>query len=226
MVIFMTLTLDTERFKSALSNVGRAVASKPILPVLSTVLFQKQGSELKLTATNLEIFISESLTVNSDDPDFKIAVPADKLSSFVSKLKTDEINLTFDKEKAVFKSKGVKINVATMSADDFPNKPTQFESETYFENIDEFLLAIKSVPFFNENSTSGILSSVNIKNDGEFLSFVATEGYRLSRYRLETDKKMQDVNIPGFAVKQLISALNNHACTYLDLIRHKLNISC
>lgn len=218
----MTLTLDTEHFKSALSNVGRAVASKPILPVLSTVLFQKQGSELKLTATNLEIFISESLTVNSDDPDFKIAVPAEKLSSFVSKLKTDEISMTFDNEKAVFKSKGVKTSVATMSADDFPNKPNQFDYETYFENIDDFLLAIKSAPFFNESSTAGILSSVNIKNTGdkltgEKLTFVATEGYRLSRYQLETDKQMQEVNIPGFAVKQLVAALNNQAGSDLTI---------
>lgn len=216
----MQLSLKTDRFKASLSNVIRAKAQKPVLPVLNCVLFSKEGSSLTLTATNLEIFVSDCMQVEDDGEDFKVAVSADKIASFVSKLKSDDLTISFTDEKAIFKSKGVKVEAPTMSANDFPNQPNRFNDDAiYFEDINVFLDGLRSVPFYATDATRGILNAVNIKKVDKNIVFAATDGYRLGKFTAEVqhDKQFKEINIPGFAVKQVLGSFSDKESNDLNV---------
>ncbi|MBR4957203.1 MAG: DNA polymerase III subunit beta, partial [Lentisphaeria bacterium] len=57
----MKFTVEREKFLKALQRVNNIVSTRSMLPILSNVLISAEGSQLKLTATDLEIRIDTAV---------------------------------------------------------------------------------------------------------------------------------------------------------------------
>jgi len=89
----MQVTVLQENLNKGLTMVGRAVATRPTLPITSHVLLRTDQGRLKLVATNLEIALSAWVGAKVDG-EGSIAVPARLLSEFVASLPNDRVELT------------------------------------------------------------------------------------------------------------------------------------
>ena len=74
-----------ENLSRGLSVVGRAVATRPTLPVLSHILLSTDQSQLKLAATDLELFIVCWIGAKVDQ-EGAITVPARLIIDLVNSL--------------------------------------------------------------------------------------------------------------------------------------------
>uniref|UniRef100_A0A6M3K3K0 Putative DNA polymerase n=2 Tax=viral metagenome TaxID=1070528 RepID=A0A6M3K3K0_9ZZZZ len=126
----MKFTTTQENLSRGLATVGRAVASKSTLPVLSNVLMDATNGALTLSATNLEIGIRTTVhNVRIDEPG-QTTIPARLLTEFVNQLPAGSIDavLTERTQSLNLRNGHHEANIKGMAADEFPTiaGPDQF----------------------------------------------------------------------------------------------------
>lgn len=88
----MKVSCLQENLAKGLGIVGRAVATRSTLPVLSNILLSTDGSRLKLAATNLEVGINCWVGAKVEQ-EGAVTVPARLLADFVNSLPSERIEL-------------------------------------------------------------------------------------------------------------------------------------
>ena len=91
----MKVSCLQENLAKGLSIVGRAVASRSTLPVLSNVLMKTDNGQLKLSANNFELGINCWIGAKIDQ-EGAITVPARLLTEFVNSLPPERIDMELD----------------------------------------------------------------------------------------------------------------------------------
>src|SRR5687767_7723717 len=186
LVSHMKVTCTQEALARGLGIVGRAVATRSPMPITSNVLITSDEGRLKLSATNLEITISCWIQAQIDE-EGAITVPARLLSDFVNTLPNDRISLTLPP-----RSRQVKLacarNEATiggLDADDFPPAPVVKDGVSVDLDPKGLRHAIAQSVFAAATDDSRpVLTGVDTKLEGRLLTLAASDGFRLSVFKL------------------------------------------
>jgi DNA polymerase-3 subunit beta len=180
----MKLECLQEALSDALATVGRVVPSKATLPVLGNVLLETDGADcLRLTATNLDLSVSRRVraTVKSQG---RTTAPARLLAEYVALLdrgNQGSLQLNSSGHKLQLACERYEANVATISADEFPDNPAITDAVRI--EIDGSVLksAIQHVLFAAaSDDTRPVLAGVLVRVETGVLTLAAADGYRLS----------------------------------------------
>ncbi len=171
-----------ENLAKGLSIVGRAVATRSTLPVLSDVMLATDGARLKLSATNLEIGIVCWIGAKVEE-DGSITVPARLLTDFINSLPPERIDmeLTVRTQTLNLKCARFEANIKGIDAQEFPLIPTAGEDSKISLDPSMLRQMIDQVVFAAATDESRpILTGVLAKFQGEQLTLAAADGFRLS----------------------------------------------
>ncbi len=179
----MKVSCLQENLAKGLSIVGRAVASRSTLPVLSNVLLATDNGQLKLSATNLEIGINCWVGAKIEQ-EGAITVPARLLAEFVNSLPPERIDLDLDESTQTLNLKCARYesNIKGIDAQEFPLVPTAGDSETPIKlNPESLRKTIDQVVFAAATDESRpILTGVLVQFNEDRLTMAAADGFRLS----------------------------------------------
>jgi DNA polymerase-3 subunit beta len=170
-----------------LQSVCGIVEKRHTLPILSNVLMEKDGENLTLLATDIEIQIkTKAKTV----PGEKVAltVAARKLQEILRALPEDsEISLALDEKRLQIKAGRSRFNLQTLPAEDFPrmalseaNQTRLMLTQKQFKRLlalVQYAMALQDIRYY----LNGLLLVVK----GNEICVVATDGHRLA-YASET----------------------------------------
>lgn len=180
----MRLSVLQENLAKGLSIVGRAVSSRSTLPVLGNILLSTDDNRLKLAATNLEVGVSCWLGAQVED-DGAITLPARLLTDWVNSMQPDRIDmeLVIRQMSMNLKCGRSESNIKGIDASEFPLIPTAdgenalgLPAATLRMIIDQVVFAAADAKDTSRPSLTGVLA----KFEGDRLTLVATDGYRLS----------------------------------------------
>ena len=178
----MKVSCLQENLAKGLSIVGRAVATRSTLPVLSNVMLATDGARLKLAATNLEIGIVCWIGAKVEE-DGSITVPARLLTDFVNSLPPERIDmeLTVRTQTLNLKCARFEANIKGIDAQEFPLIPTAGEDSKISLDPSMLRQMIDQVVFAAATDESRpILTGVLAKFQEEQLTLAAADGFRLS----------------------------------------------
>ena len=205
----MKVSCLQENLAKGLSIVGRAVASRSTLPVLSNVLLVTDNGRLKLSATNLEIGINCWVGAKVEEAG-EITVPARLLSDFVNSLPPERIDLKLDEGTQTLNLKCARIesNIKGIDAQEFPIVPTASDEGEAIKLEPEALRSmIEQVVFAAATDESRpILTGVLVQFNEDNLTMAAADGFRLSVKSATLNQNfgdMMEVIIPGRALVEL-----------------------
>jgi DNA polymerase-3 subunit beta len=195
----MKLTVNTNKFKDALNLVNRAIANKPIIPILINLkLTASKDNTILLTATDLNQQIEVGCTGKVEETD-ELTLPAKLLSEIISKIPTTEVTLeTIEQRQQVLICAGKgKYHISYDSAEDFPNLS---ESKPIKPSVKlpalALLCGIQQVCYAAANDESKqIICGVAIKADGHKLELAATDGHRMSVASITTTEQLTTTEI-------------------------------
>jgi DNA polymerase-3 subunit beta len=177
----------------ALNIVNKAISSNNTLPVLNNILIKAEGKKLYFSSTNLEIAISCSIDADVRG-EGSITVPAKLITNYVSLLTDEkvEINVVEGVTLAI-NSSSSHTKIKCISADEFPLIPKVEKGHEFSIGVDDFFQAITEVVFAASlNTTRPVLSGVFMKFEGDKLSIVATDSYRLAEKKIKLSKGPKD----------------------------------
>lgn len=226
---FMKLTCQQKDFFEALTLVQKAINPQNTLPILGNVLLKAEGQKLYLSATNLEIAITTSISADIKN-EGKITIPAKILVSYVGYLKEGEIKLVLEDGETIFiQAVGSKTKLKGISPEEFPVIPV-VEKEEYFSVSSEALKkSIEEVVFCCAGTTTRpVLSGVYFWGKDTTLHLVATDSYRLGEKKITLSGKnsIKDLKniIPSRTMQELVRILGSSKEKEVEVISSKNQI--
>lgn len=208
----MRLSCLQENLARGLSTVQRAVNTRTTLPITQNVLISTDQSQLKLSATNLEIAITTWLGAQVEE-EGSITIPARLLTEFVASLPSERIDI-----ESTAQPKGLALHCASFEAhingtdaEDFPPIPNV--DSGVVGKIDPKVLrdAITHVAFAAATEDSRpVLTGVKVEITGDDFTFAAADGFRLAVYKGKLAEALpEEINfiIPSKAMQEVSRAI-------------------
>ena len=179
----MKVSCLQENLAKGLSIVGRAVASRSTLPVLSNVMLATDKGRLKLSATNLELGINCWVGAKVET-DGATTVPARLLTDFINSLPPEQIDLELAVRTQTLNARCARFeaNIKGIDAQEFPIIPTTDDGERAIRlEPDDLRQMIDQVVFAAATDESRpILTGVLARFKEDQLTLAAADGFRLS----------------------------------------------
>ena len=188
----------------SLAHVQSVVEKRTTIPVLSNVKLEVENGTLKLTATDMEISISETLPVKTSQGGVT-TLPAQILYDIIRKLpEGSEIEFTETaKEQVEVKAGRSKFKLLSLSAENFPAMEQNDLPHKFTLPAKDLHTLIDKVRFAISNEETryylnGIYVHATEENGGKVLRSAATDGHRLARVSIGMPKGAEE--IPGIII--------------------------
>lgn len=193
----MQFSCNQDTLAKYLNIISRVVSSKPGLPILNNVQFETSKGKLIMTATDLEIGVNTWIGADVKS-EGKTTVPAKQLTEFVTSIPSETVEANLDNQTFNISTTNNSANFNTMSAGDFPSVATVTDKKPLLKiSKDDLTKAVNRVAFASAtDDIKPVLTGVLLEVSGESISFVGTDGLRLSRQILKLESSAEkDVNI-------------------------------
>jgi len=204
----MKVSCSQEDLSKGLAVVGRAVATRAVLPITNNVLIATEGSQLKLAATNLEIAITCWIGATIEE-EGTITIPARLVTDFVNSLPSGRIDMILSprSQSLELRCARYEAHVSGLDPADFPPIPKIAEGVTIKVKPEELRMALNQVVFAAASEESRpVLTGVDAEFDGNQLTLAAADGFRLAVRKLSLDTPVDEkisVIIPARSLAEL-----------------------
>jgi len=216
----MRLTIERSALLKALNHVQSVVERRNTIPILSNVLVSAQGDSLRLTATDLDIEISESAPAEVERAG-QTTAPANYLYDFVRKLPDGaavKLDVSGDDPRLFISAGKSRLHLPILPAGDFPSMPSDgFETRFEIEPTELGRLVDKTRFAISTEETRYYLNGIffhTVEQDGPKLRAVATDGHRLALADAPAPKGatgMPGVIVPRKTINELKRLLDDAA---------------
>jgi DNA polymerase-3 subunit beta len=204
----IVLKAPQQKLLDALQSVAGIVERRHTLPILANVLMRKNGGELELITSDLEIQVRTKAELGGDGGSFSTTVGARKLIDILRSLPSDQVvTVSAAQNKLTLTGGKSRFTLQTLPADDFPlvNEAVDFgpafsvPQKTLKGLINQvhFAMAVHDIRYY--------LNGILFVAEGKTLTLVATDGHRLGLAQALLDSEMprQEVILPRKTVLEL-----------------------
>jgi DNA polymerase-3 subunit beta len=203
----MKFSVSKEKLLAGLQTVQNVVSTRTTLPILSNVLLQADGDQLRLTTTDLDVGVSGGIVAQIERPG-ATTLPARRLATIVRELPAAEIQVEVDsKNVASIRCGQSFFKILGLPEEEFPPLPRFDDTRTF--TIPQQLLrdALKKTSYaISTDETRYVLNGILFSFKENKLTLVATDGRRLALVDLEIEfprSQEVDIIVPTKAVTEL-----------------------
>ncbi len=185
----MKIDCVREKLIDVLSKAERTTGKNLTLPILSNVLLEVKNNTLTVRATNLDLGVEISMPVKQISEGI-IAIPGSILISFLMQLHSEKnVSLELVDDTLHVKASKSFARIKTISTEDFPTIPKLDDSNVISLPASILVKGLKSVWFSaSPQSMKPELASVYIHADDEYITFAATDSFRLAEKKIKNKK--------------------------------------
>jgi len=205
-----------ENLKKELNIVQNIIGKNLTLPILNNILLSTEKKQLKLSATDLEIAITNYVTCKIDK-EGSITVPAKLLVNFINNLPNKKIEINVKNNIINLKCENYKSNIKGLDAGDFPiipkikSEPILEINSTSLKNSLEQIINFTSLSDIRPEIT-GIFFDFSLSKE---IKLVTTDSFRLGEKIINLkDSKIKkqeqgSVIIPYKTAQELIRVISS-----------------
>ena len=205
----IVLKATQEVLLGTLQSVAGIVERRHTLPIMANVLLRKNGPQLELTTSDLEIQVRTSAELGGDAGSLAVTVGARKLIDILRSLPADQtVTLSSAQNKLTLQGGKSRFTLQTLPAEDFPlvNEAVDFGAvfsvpqKMLRQLIDQvhFAMAVHDIRYY--------LNGILFIAEGQTLTLVATDGHRLALAQATLENALptkQEVILPRKTVLEL-----------------------
>lgn len=206
----MDLQVTQENLNKALSNVARVATGRSTLPILSNILIQTDNNRLRVSATNLDIAITQHVGTKIKT-EGTLTVPARLFQDFINNLPKTTIHLKQEDHKLHITADNYKSTINGTVADEYPVMPAIQEGKSITIPANKFKKALQQVIFAaSSDEARPVLTAVYVHTIKKALYIAATDSYRLAEKRLDTINEDISLLIPASALQELLRVMGDN----------------
>ena len=203
----LRIICSKDELVQALAVVARAVSTRTSVQILSGILLEAQGGELRLAATDMELSLRATISAQLEG-DGAIVLPGRTFADIARLLPVEEVAIEHrPTESVVHVTAGsASYTLHTYNPEDFPRLPATDVVATFSVDRELLLGTIMRVArAASRDESRPVLTGILVQFNGENLVMAATDSYRLAVK--ETDLKASapelEAIVPGRALQEL-----------------------
>lgn len=180
----MKFTCNTKDISGAVGAASKVVNAHTTVPILSNVLLSAEEGKISVRATDLELTLQHAFPAEVSESG-SVTVPAKLFSSYLSNLQAGLLELTGTPTRASIKVERSNYDFHALPADEYPPLPAaqrgqqfQMAGKRFRDGVNATIFAASS-----EEARGAVLMGTLLEIEGDSLTMVATDGYRLARYQ-------------------------------------------
>jgi DNA polymerase-3 subunit beta len=185
----MKFRCNTKDIAGAVGAASKVVNAHTTVPILSNVLLQADDGKISVRATDLELTLEHAFPADVSEPG-SVTVPAKLFSSYLGNLPAGQLELSGTPTRASVKVERSNYDFHALPADEYPPLPAAsrgaeftIAAKTFREAIDATIFAASS-----EEARGAVLMGTLLELEGNSLTMVATDGYRLAKFSTTLDE--------------------------------------
>lgn len=175
----MKLQVNRDLLSDAVSFVVKLLPQRTTLPILSGVLLRAHDGALVLSTFDYEVSAQTEIPIEITEPG-EVLVSARLLSEISSRLPGESVTLEIQDGKLSILSGSSTFVLHTMPVEEYPALP-QVEQWTGTVKAEDFSIAVGQVSVAaSKDDVTPVLTGVNVLVEGDLLTLVATDRYRVA----------------------------------------------
>src|SRR5690348_1840920 len=203
----LRITCAKDDLVQGLSIVGRAVSTRTAIQILSGILIEARGEDLRLAATDMELSLRASVPARVEG-DGSIVLPGRTLVDIARLLPGDDVTIEHSAAESVvhIASGSASYTLHTYNAEDFPRLPELTDTQTFEIDREALLETIGRVArAASRDEARPVLTGVLVQFAGEKLVMAATDSYRLAVKETTLDGAVPELEaiVPSRALTEL-----------------------
>ena len=187
----------------ALTFVIRAVAVKPMTPILAGIYLKAEGSMLEVQSNNFSTGIITRIPVNTEVAG-ETVVSGKRFQEFVRNMPDDTMTFHDEDNMLVIESGGASVELLTMTASDFPKVKTPDTDHSFKIRTTTLRNLIKRTAFaVAKDDARPIFTGCCFEIKGDTISLVATNTHRLALAKAQLPDSYEDCTfvVPADALR-------------------------
>jgi DNA polymerase-3 subunit beta len=212
----MKLSIPRDAFLGALQVVGRAVSSRAALVSLGGIQLNAGTQGLTLQASDGELGLTMTVSDLAVEGGGTVLVPGRLLGDVVRSLPPGEVDLSVRSEQRDVElvAGGARFHLRVLPVEDFPRLP-EFEAAVATLSAAPLARSIERVArAASRDEVRPILTGVLVHAEGQTLTMVATDSYRLSVEHSRLERALEqplEANVPARALRELARIVSQEA---------------
>jgi DNA polymerase III subunit beta len=174
----MRFVVERDALAEAVAWIARSLPSRPVIPVLSGLLLQAAADGLTLSCFDYEVSARISIDADVTEPG-TVLVPGRLLAEITRSLPGHPIEVD-DKDDVTLTCGPASFNLVTLPIGEYPRLP---ELPRLAGTVDGGVLATaigQVTPAASRDDTLPVITGVNVEIEGDMITLVATDRYRLA----------------------------------------------
>ena len=178
----LRITVSKDELVSALGVVSRAVSTRTSVQILSGILVEAQGSELRLAATDMELSLRATASAQIEG-DGAIVLPGKTFADIARLLPAGDVSIEHKPAESVVHvtAGSASYTLHTYNPEDFPRLQELESLQTFTVDRESLLDTIHRVArAASRDESRPVLTGILVSFTGGKLVMAATDSYRLA----------------------------------------------
>jgi DNA polymerase III subunit beta len=203
----LRITVAKDELVSALGVVSRAVSTRTSVQILSGILVEAQGSELRLAATDMELSLRATASAQIEG-DGAIVLPGKTFADIARLLPAGDVSIEHKPAESVVHvtAGSASYTLHTYNPEDFPRLQELESLQTFTVDRESLLDTIHRVArAASRDESRPVLTGILVSFTGGKLVMAATDSYRLAVKETELDGTVPELEaiVPSRALQEL-----------------------
>jgi DNA polymerase-3 subunit beta len=201
------ISVSKDELVAGLGVVSRAVSTRTSVQILSGILLEASGGELRIAATDMELSLRATIGAQIDG-DGSIVLPGKTLVDIARLLPSDDVSIEHRPSESVvhLTAGSASYTLHTYNPEDFPRLPDVTSVQTFPVDRESLLETIQRVArAASRDESRPVLTGILVQFAGGKLTMAATDSYRLAVKETELDGSAPELEaiVPGRALQEL-----------------------
>ena len=203
----LRITVSKDELVSALGVVSRAVSTRTSVQILSGILVEAQGSELRLAATDMELSLRATASAQIEG-DGAIVLPGKTFADIARLLPAGDVSIEHKPAESVahVTAGSASYTLHTYNPEDFPRLQELETVQTFTVDRESLLETIHRVArAASRDESRPVLTGILVSFTGGKLVMAATDSYRLAVKETELNGTVPELEaiVPSRALQEL-----------------------
>lgn len=196
----MKFTVSSTSLSQNLQAIGKVISNKNTLPILDYFLFQIQGAELKITASDIETTLQTVIEIeNVGGVDGAVAVPSRRILDSIKEFAEQPLTIGIDTAswEITIAWRSGKLSIPGITGIGYPEQPAIDADVASVIELPSGLLAeaVTSTIFATaDDSLRPVMNGINVALSSTGITFVATDAHRMVRFQNSEIKSSADAS--------------------------------
>jgi DNA polymerase-3 subunit beta len=194
-------TCSTKDIASAVGAASKIVNAHTTVPILSNVLLTADAGAIKVRATDLELTLEHAFPAEVAE-NGAVTVPAKLFSGYLGNLPAGLLELTGSPTRASVKAERSNYDFHALPPDEYPPLPAAQKGASFAINAKKFREGVGATIFAasGEEARGAVLMGTLLEIEGDSITMVATDGYRLAKWSGRLDRGLLEGSTAKYIV--------------------------